>query len=40
MSITVTNTTSVAIEEEVTEGIYVAPASADAYLQTLASGLE
>lgn len=40
MAIVVKNTTKVAIEEEVTEGTYVTPASAAAYVQTLAEGYE
>ena len=40
MSIAVKNTTSVAVEEEVTEGTYVAPTSAASFVQTLDSGLE
>lgn len=40
MAIAVTQNTSIAIEEEVTEGTYVTPASATSFLQTLASGLE
>jgi hypothetical protein len=40
MSFAVTNTTSVAIEEEVTEGTYVAPAGASSFLQILKSGFE
>jgi hypothetical protein len=40
MSIAVTKSTAVAIEKEVTEGTYVTPASAAAYVQTLADGLE
>lgn len=39
-NIAVTNTTSVAIEEESTEGVYVTPASAASYVQTLSDGLE
>lgn len=40
MSIVVKNTTSVAIEEEVTEGTYVTPSSASKFVQTLDSGFE
>lgn len=40
MPTAVTNTTAIAIEEEVTEGTFVAPASAASYVQTLSSGLE
>ena len=40
MSVAVKKNTAVAVMEEVTEGTYVAPASATDYLQTLADGLE
>jgi hypothetical protein len=40
MSIAVKNTTSIAIEEEVTEGTYVTPSAATSYVQTLDSGVE
>lgn len=40
MSIAVKNTTSIAIEEESTEGVYVAPTAATSYVQTLDSGVE
>jgi hypothetical protein len=40
MSIVVKNTTKVAVEEEVTEGTYVAPSGSSSYVQTLDSGLE
>jgi hypothetical protein len=40
MSIVVRNTTSVAIEEEVSEGTYVTPAGATSFCQVLASGFE
>lgn len=40
MPIAVLNSTSVAIEKEVTEGVYVTPASAASYVQCLDSGLE
>lgn len=40
MAIVVKNTTSVAIEEEVTEGTYVTPAAATSFVQVLDSGLE
>jgi hypothetical protein len=40
MSIPVKNTTSVAIEEESTEGTYVTPAAATSFVQTLADGFE
>lgn len=40
MSIVVKNTESLAIEEEVTEGTWVTPASASSYVQCLSEGLE
>jgi hypothetical protein len=40
MSIVVKNTTKIAVEEEVSEGVYIAPSSGSSYVQTLASGLE
>jgi hypothetical protein len=40
MAIVVRNTTSVAVEEETTEGTYVAPAGASSFIQTLADGFE
>lgn len=40
MSIAVTNTKSVAVEVETTEGVYVAPSASSSYVQTLDSGFE
>jgi len=40
MAIAVKNNTVVAVEIEVTEGIYVAPSSAGSYVQTLSDGFE
>lgn len=40
MSIVVNNTTSIAIEKEVTEGTYVAPSGASSFVQTLSEGTE
>ncbi len=40
MALTVKQNTTIAIEEEVTEGTYVAPAGASSFLQTLADGTE
>lgn len=39
-TIAVTNTVSVAIEEESTEGVYVTPSASTSYVQTLKDGLE
>lgn len=40
MAIVVKNTTSVAVEEEVTEGTFVTPSAATSFVQVLDSGLE
>ncbi len=40
MAIVVRNTTSIAVEEEVTEGTYVTPSAATSFVQVLDSGLE